>query len=161
MLNETVMITHLIVRLIKEILYKTDLKNATEIGTSKLTAKSYLVSLKAEFDETDLYKLKSVPDDLSNLKSKVHKLDMGKLAPVPVHLSKLNNILKNVVVKKTEYNATIKSIEDKIPDITNLPTKTTFNAKINEIKGEIPSINNLDNTTALTAVKIKYLVSGI
>ena len=155
MLNGTVMITHLKVRLTKEILYKTDLKNATETGTSKLAAKSDLVSLKAEFDETDLYKLKSVPDDLSNLKSKVDKLDIGKPAPVPVDLSKLSNVLKNDVVKKTEYNAKIKSVEDKIPDIINLPTKTTLNAKINEVKGEIPSINNWANTTALTAVENK------
>ena len=33
------------------------------------------------------------------------------------------------------YNK-IKNIEDKIPDITNLPSKTTLNAKINKIKGE-------------------------
>ena len=66
-----------------------------------------------------------------------------------------------LLLKRLNIMPTIKSIEDKIPDITNLPTKTTFNAKINEIKGEISSINNLDNTTALTAVKIKYLVSGI
>ena len=29
----------------------------------------------------------------------------------------------------TEYNAKIKNIEDKIPDITNVATKTTLNAK--------------------------------
>ena len=36
---------------------------------------------------------------------------------------------------KRMYNK-IKNIEDKIPDITNLPSKTTLNAKINKIKGE-------------------------
>ena len=34
-------------------------------------------------------------------------------------------------LKKVVYNAKIISIEDKIPDITNLATKTTPNAKIN------------------------------
>ena len=29
----------------------------------------------------------------------------------------------------TEYNAKIKNIENKIPDITNVATKTTLNAK--------------------------------
>ena len=85
------------------------------------------------------------------MKSKVDKLDIDKLVPVPVDLSKLNNVVKNEVVKKTEYNAKIKNIEDKIPDITNLATKTTLNAKINEVKGEIPSITNLATTAALNA----------
>ena len=34
------------------------------------------------------------------------------------------------------YNYKIKSIEDKIHDITNLATNTTLNAKINEAKKE-------------------------
>ena len=34
------------------------------------------------------------------------------LASVPVDLSKLSNAVKNEVVKKTEYNAKIKSIDD-------------------------------------------------
>ena len=62
---------------------------------------------------------------------------------MPVGFSKLSNLVKNVVVKKDVYNAKIKNIEDKIPDITNLATKITLNAKINEVKGEIPSITNL------------------
>ena len=48
------------------------------------------------------------------------------------------------------YNAKLKHIEDKKPDITKLATKTNFNAKINEVKGEIP---NLAKTTALTTVE--------
>ena len=77
------------------------------------------------------------------------------IAPVPVYLSKLSNLVKNDVVKKTEYNAKTKHIEDKIPDITHLATKTIFNTKINEIKLEIPSINSLPTTYALTAVENK------
>ena len=48
------------------------------------------------------------------------------------------------------YNAKLKHIEDKKPDITKLATKTNFNAKINEVKGEIP---NLAKTTALTTAE--------
>ena len=59
------------------------------------------------------------------------------------------------VVKKDVYNATIKNIEDKIPDITNLATKTTLRAKINEVKAEIPNITNLATTSALTVVENK------
>ena len=50
------------------------------------------------------------------------------------------------------YNAKIKNIEDKIPDVTYLATNTNLNAKINEIKNEIPSITNLATTAALTTV---------
>ena len=89
------------------------------------------------------------------MKSKVDKLDVDKLLPIPVDISKLSNAVKNDAVKKDVYNAKIKNIEDKIPDITNLATKTTLNAKINEVKGEIPSITNLTTTTALTAAKTK------
>ena len=43
----------------------------------------------------------------------------------------------------------IKTIEDELPDITNLATNITINAKINEIKNKIPTINNLTTTTGL------------
>ena len=102
-----------------------------KVDTSKLAAKSDLVSLKAEVDKLDIDKLKNVPTNLSNLKSKIDKLDSLKLETSPVDLSKLSNVVKNEVVKKTEYNAKIKNIEDKIPDITNLATKTILNTKLN------------------------------
>ena len=51
------------------------------------------------------------------------------MAPVPVDLSKLSNVVKNDVVKKTEYNAKVKNIEDKTPDTGNLATKTILNTK--------------------------------
>ena len=65
------------------------------------------------------------------MKSKVDKLDIDKLVPVPVDLSKLSDVVKNRVVKKDVYNAKIKNVEDKIPDITDLANTTTLNAKIN------------------------------
>ena len=134
---------------------KTDIKNISHIDTSSFALKSNLASLKTEVDKLDINKLKSLPNNLSNLKSKVDKLDIDKLVPVPVDLSKLSNVVKNEVVKKTEYNAKIKNIEDKIPDISNLATKTILNTKINEVKAEIPSISSLVTTSALTAVENK------
>ena len=92
------------------------------------------------------------------MKSKVDKLDVDKLVPVPVDLSKLSDVVKNDVVKKDVYNAKIKNIEDKIPDITNLATKTTLNAKINEVKREIPDNTKLTNISALTTVENSILV---
>ena len=56
-----------------------------------------------------------------------------------------------ILLKKNVYNAKIKNIEDKIPDITNLAINTTLNAKISEVKKEIPPITNLATTTALNA----------
>ena len=120
-------------------------KNATGVDTSKFAKKVDLASLKSNVDNLDIDKLKNVPTNLGNMKSKVDKLDVDKLVPVPVDLSKLSDV----------YNAKIKNIEDKIPDITNLATSTTLNAKINEVKKEIPSIANLTTTTALTAVENK------
>ena len=74
------------------------------------------------------------------MKTKVDKLDVDKLVPVPVDLSKQSDVVKNDVVKRNVYNAKIKSVEDTIPDITNLATYTTLNAKINEVKNKIPNI---------------------
>ena len=62
-------------------------------------------------------------NSLSDLKTEVDKLDIDKSVHVTVDLIKLSNAVKNEVVKKTEYNAKIKNIEDKIPDITNLTLK--------------------------------------
>ena len=66
----------------------------------------------------------------------------NRRVPVPVDLSKLKDVLKNYndIAKKNAYNAKIKNIEDKIPDITNLATNVSFNPKIN------------------TRLKTKYLV---
>ena len=105
---------------------KTDLKNATGTDTSSFAKKVYLGNLKSNWDKLNIDKLKNVTINLSNLKSKVDKLNVDKLIPVPVDLSKLSDVVKNDVVKKDVYNAKIKNIEDKIPDITNLATKTTF-----------------------------------
>ena len=85
------------------------------------------------------------------MKSKADKLDFDKLSTVPVDLSKVSDVVKNEFVKIDVYNAKIKIIEDKIPDISNLATNTTLNAKINEVKREIPSITNLATTAALNA----------
>ena len=62
------------------------------------------------------------------MKNKVDKLDVDKILPVPVDLSKLSDAVKSDFVKKNVYNAKIKNIEDKIPNITNLATKTALNA---------------------------------
>ena len=66
--------------------------------------------------------MKNGPCGLSSFKNKVDKLDVNKLVPVPADLSKLNDEVKNDVVKKGVYNVKIKNIEDK-HDIPNLVNK--------------------------------------
>ena len=130
---------------------KVDLKTATGVDTSQFAKIVDLANLKSNVDKLNIDKLKNVPTNLNNLKSKVDKLDVDKLLPVPVDLRKLRYV----------YNAKIKNIEDKIPDITNLATKTTLNAKTNKVKGEIPSITNLATTVALNANEVKGEIPNI
>ena len=47
------------------------------------------------------------------------------------------------------FNAKIKNIDYKIPDITKLVINVSLNAKINEVKSEIPSITNLTTIAAI------------
>ena len=82
-----------------------DLKNTTGVDTSKFAKKIYLASLKSEVD-----KLEKVPISLNSLKSKIDILDVDKLVPVPVDLSKVSDVVKNDLVKKTEYDELVKKI---------------------------------------------------
>ena len=91
-----------------------DLKNAADVDTS-------------DVDPTDVdIWYKNILSNLRNLTSKIDKLDVDKLVPVPVDLSILSDVVRNNAVKKDVYNAKVKDIEDKIPDITNLATNTTL-----------------------------------
>ena len=123
------------------------IKNITHIATSNFALKN-LANLKTDIDKLYINKLKSLPNN-----TKVDKLDIDKLVPVPTDLSKLSDVVNNDVVKKTEYDAKIKNIEDKITDISNLATKTNLNIKISEVKNEIPSITGLATTSALAVVE--------
>ena len=134
---------------------KTDLKNLTGVDISPFAKKVGLANLKSGVDQLDIDQLKNVPTNRNNLNTKVNKLDLDKLVPVPADQSKLSDVVKNNVVKKDVYNANIKSIEDKISDITNLTVKASLKAKINQITCEIPNTTNLATATSLTAVENK------
>ena len=81
---------------------KTDLKNVTHVDSSSFALNINLASLKKEVD----------------------KLDIDKLVPVPTNLAKLSNVVKNDVVKKTEYN----TLKTKVFDIdtTKFVSKTKY-----------------------------------
>ena len=127
---------------------KADIKNISHVDTSSFALKT----------------------NLANLKTEVGKLDIDKLVPFLVDLSKLSDVVKNDVIKKTDYNAKITEIENKIPNINNLAAKTaltTVENKIPNISGlvtknelttvenKIPDISNLATKTALTLVENK------
>ena len=149
--------------------------------------------------------------NLAALKTKVDKIDTDKLKTAPDDLAKLSNVVKNDVVKNTDYNAlktkvdgidtfafvtrtkftadtnalddkidkvekkipvltdfvttahfnheknllasktTLTTVENKIPDISNLATKTslssllpvsTFNSKVTELEGKVTTVDN-------------------
>ena len=68
---------------------KKDMKDITHVDTSSYALKTNLAALKTEVDNIDTDKLKTVPNDLA----------------------KLSDVVKNDVVKKTEYN-TLKNAID-------------------------------------------------
>ena len=70
--------------------------------------------------DTSSFALKS---NLANLKTEVDKLHIDKLVPAPADLIKLSDVLKNNVIKKTDYKAKITEIEGKIPDIMKFSNK--------------------------------------
>ena len=98
---------------------KSDLKNITHADVSSFASKTNLASLKTEVDKIDTDKLKTVPADLA----------------------KLSNVVKNDVVKKTDYNAKVTSIEGQIAGITNsFVLKTNFSADINTLDDKIDGV---------------------
>ena len=117
---------------------KTDLKNVTHVDVSSYALKSNLATLKTE----------------------VYQLDIDKLTSVPIDLAKLSNVVKNDVVKKTEYDKLINKVSG--IDNTNFVSKTKyekdgsdFEDKIDKIEKKIPDISDLVKKSALTAVENK------
>ena len=79
--------------------------------------------------------------NLANLKTEVDTLDTDKLKTVPVDLSKLSNVVKNEVVKKTEYNKLVNKVNN--IDTSGFLLKTKYAADKLELKKKIPDTINL------------------
>ena len=108
---------------------KKDIKDMTHVDTSSYALKTNLANLKIEVDKIDTDKLKTVPNDLA----------------------KLSNVVKNDVVKKTEYN-TLKNKVDAI-DTLNFVSTTDTNAldgKIDKVENKIPDISGLATKSSVT-----------
>ena len=116
---------------------KADLKNITHIDVSSFASKTNLAALKTEVD----------------------KIDADKLQATPANLAKLTNAIEHDVVKKTDYNTKVTSIEaqiagltkntvDNLGDITrlkatdtnNFVTRTKFSADTNALDDKIDGV---------------------
>ena len=115
---------------------KTDLKNVSHVDISSFALKSNLASLKTEVD----------------------KLDIDKLTPAPDDLAKLSNVVKNDVVKKTEYNKLVTK-EDNI-DTKNFVKKTKYEKDGSDFKDQISKIvTKIPDASSL--VKKQILISKL
>ena len=134
---------------------KIDLKNITHTDVSSFPSKTNLAALKTEVD----------------------KIDADKLKTVPVDLAKLTNAVENDLVKKTDYNTKVTSIESQIAGVTKntldnlgnitklkavdtsnfvFKTKlasdvTTLENKIDTVDKKVPDISGLGTKTSLTS----------
>ena len=82
--------------------------------------------------------IKNLSNGLSSLKCKVDELDIGKLQFTPVDLIQLSDVVKNYVVKKTEYDELIKNVSNiKTTDTIDLVKKTDYNTKDEKIEKKI------------------------
>ena len=111
---------------------KADIENITHVDTLRFGLKTNLANLKNDVDKLDIDKLKNLPNNLSSLKTKVDKLDIDKLIPVPVDLSKLSSVPKNEVVKKTDFDNKLLSLNRKI--VSNKAKDLLIESKLKKLK---------------------------
>ena len=116
---------------------KVDVKNITHVDVSSYATKTNLAALKTEVDKIDVDKLKTTPADFA----------------------KSSNVVKNDVVKKTDYSTKVTSIEaqiagltkntvDNLADITKLKaidsnsfvTRTKFSADTNALDDKMDDV---------------------
>ena len=109
---------------------KTDSKNITHVDVSNYASKTNLAALKTEVDKIDIDKLKTVPTDLA----------------------KLSNVVKNNVVKKTDYNTKVTSIESQIAGVT----KNTL-----DNLGDITKLKAVDTSNFVLKTKLAYDVTTL
>ena len=129
---------------------KADLKNITHVDVSSYASKTNLTALKSEVD----------------------KIDVDKLKTTPIDLDRLSNLVKNDVVKNTDYNTKVTGIEAQIAgltkntvgnlaDITKLKaidtnsfvTRTKFSADTNALDDKIDGVEK--NPTDINGLATK------
>ena len=108
---------------------KTDLKSITHTDVSSFASKTNLSALKIKVDKIDIDKLKTVPDDLA----------------------KLSHVVKNEVVKKTDFSADNYVTRTKFSTDTN-----SLDDKIDKVNKKIPNVSGLATKSSVT-ILIKNL----
>ena len=108
---------------------KTYLKNVSHVDVSSFALKSNLDSLKTEID----------------------KLDIDKVTPVPNDLAKLSYVVKNDVVKKTEYDKLVIKVDN--IDTTGFVLKTKYDADKSDLEKKISDADKKNPDTSELAKK--------
>ena len=111
---------------------KAGIKNISNVDTSSFALKSNLASLKAEVDKLNIYKMVRVPVDLSKLNDIV-KNDIVKKNMYDKLFIKVNNIDTSGFVLKTKNNADKSELETKNSDTNWLVKKLDYNTEISKI----------------------------
>ena len=111
-----------------------DIKNISHVEASSFALKTNLATLKIEVDKLDIDKLGPVSVDLSKL-SDVVKNDVVKKTDYDKLVAKVNSINTSGFVLKTKYDTDKSELENKIPDTSGLVKKTDYKTKISEIGG--------------------------
>ena len=106
---------------------KTDLKNITHVDVSSFASKTNLAALKTEVD----------------------KIDADKLKTTPIDLDRLSVLVKNDVVKKTDYNTKVTSIEAQIAGLT----KNTL-----DNLADITKLKAIDTNSFVTRTKFQQIL---
>ena len=125
---------------------KNDLENITHVDVSSFASMTNLAALKTEVD----------------------KIDADKLKTAPVDLAQLTNAIENDVIKKTDYNTKVTSIEsqiagitkntvDNLADITKLKaidtnsfvTRSKFSADTNALDDKIDGVEKKSDISGL------------
>ena len=109
---------------------KNDLKNITHVDVSSFASKTSLLTLKTKID----------------------KIDVDKLNTALTNLASLNNPVKNEVVKKTDYNTKVTSIETQIAGLTK---NTVDNL------ADITKLEAIDTNSFITRTKFSALCDKI
>ena len=108
---------------------KTDLKKISHVDVSSFALKSSLASLKIEVD----------------------KLDIDKLTPVLNDSAKLSNVVKNDVVKRTEYDKLVAKVNN--IDAKRFVLKTTYDTDKLDAEKAIKFIADVTKKQGLLAIK--------
>ena len=108
---------------------KNDLKNVTHVDVSSFASKTNLASLKTEVD----------------------KIDVDKLKTVPVNLTKLSNVVKNDVVKNTEYNKLVTKVDN--IDTRGFVLKTKYDADKSDLEKNISDADKKIPVSGLSNVQ--------